>query len=394
MTRAGLEQARLKLATLSVQLRAVVIKEVRQTVRDRRVMFLLLVAPLVQVIVFGYAIEFEVDRVPTVVVDLDQSADSREHIQRLLADGTLQEVASTDSVGEAQAQLDAGTVSVGLVVPPDFSRDLARGEPASIQLLLDGTDPNRSAVAGAAVGGYLTLAGLDLAEDRLAQVAAARGVPLALPSVQSRPRVYYNPSMASPTYMVPGIAAMLLVIVTTIVTAMGLAREREMGTLEQVLVTPIQPGVLMVGKMLPYVFVGLFDVALALTIGNLLFDVPLRGDLIFLGFATAAYLMTTLGTGLYISTISTSQQQAFMGGFFFMLPAVLLSGIMTPITSMPEWLQPLTWLNPVRFFVEIMRSVLLKGAGFSDLWLQFLMLVIYGAVILSVASLRFSKRVG
>lgn len=378
---------------LRTQLRAVVLKEIWQTLRDRRMIFLLLVAPLVQLTVFGFAIDFEVDDVPTVVVDLDQTPDSRLHLQRLLADGTLTETQAADSVEQAQALLDAGQVSVALVVPAGFARDLARGEPTAIQALLDGTDPNRSGVAGGAVAGYLGVAGLELAQDRLARVAAARGVPLALPTVQARTRVLYNPAMRSPVYMVPGIAAMLLVIVTTIVTAMGLAREREMGTLEQVQVTPIPPAILMIGKTLPYVAVGLFDVGLALIIGNLVFDVPLHGNLLFVLGATVSYLLTTLGMGLFISTISGTQQQAFMGGFFFLQPAVLLSGIMSPVHSMPEWMQPLTLLNPVRFYVEIIRAILLKGAGVADLWPQLVALTTYGVVILAVASLRFRKQV-
>lgn len=379
--------------TLRIQLRAVVLKEVRQALRDRRVLFMLMVAPLVQLMVFGYAIDFDVDQVPTAVVDLDRSADSRTHLQRLLADGTLVESAAARSVEDAQALLDDGEISVAVVVPEGFSRDLARGQPTALQALVDGSDPNRSGVAAGTVAGYTGQVGLELAQERLAQAAAAKGMPIAAPTLQARTRVLYNPSMRSPTYMVPGIFAMLLVIITTIVTAMGLAREREMGTLEQVQVTPIPRGILMVGKTLPYVAVGLFDVALALAVGNLLFGVPLRGNLLFLAVATAAYLLTTLGAGLFISTVSTTQQQAFMGGFLFLMPAVLLSGIMSPIHSMPEWMQPLTLLNPVRFYVELVRAILLKGAGLADLWPQLTALTVYGLGILILASLRFRKRV-
>jgi ABC-2 type transport system permease protein len=193
--------------------------------------------------------------------------------------------------------------------------------------------------------------------------------------------------------MVPGIAAMLLVIVTTMVTAMGLAREREMGTLEQVLVTPIRPLLLLAGKMAPFVVIGLVDVALLMGVGTWLFDVPLRGTLPVLLLGTLLYLMTTLGMGLLISTISRSQQQAFLGGFLFAMPAILLSGVMTPIRAMPEWLRAVTLLNPLRWYADVMRTTLLRGAGFAEQWPQLLALLALGAGILTAATLRFHKRI-
>jgi ABC-2 type transport system permease protein len=187
--------------------------------------------------------------------------------------------------------------------------------------------------------------------------------------------------------------AMLLIVVTTIVTAMGLAREREMGTLEQVLVTPIRPSVLLVGKMLPFVAIGIFDVLFALTLGAWLFEVPVRGSLWVLAVSSLCYLTSTLGVGLLISTVSRTQQQSFLGGFLFAMPAMLLSGAMTPIRSMPEWLQWLTYANPLRYFVEILRANMLTGAGFDLLWPRILILAGFGLVLLTVASLRFHKRV-
>jgi ABC-2 type transport system permease protein len=194
--------------------------------------------------------------------------------------------------------------------------------------------------------------------------------------------------------MVPGIAAMLLLIVTTIVTAMGLSREREMGTLEQVLVTPISPIWLLVGKMAPFVVVGLVDVALLVAAGSWLFGMPLRGNLLVLLCGTLLYLMTTLGVGLLISTLSSNQQQSFLGGFLFVLPAILLSGVMTPIRAMPGWLQAVTYVNPVRYYAEVMRTTLLRGGGFADLWPQLVALLLLGGGILATATLRFRGRLG
>jgi len=370
-----------------VQLAAVFRKEVRQTIRDRRVMFLLMVAPLIQTIVLGFAVNFDVDEVPAVVVDRDGSAESREHARRLLADGTLRRVGSASTVAEAEHEIDDGRAAAAVVLPRGMGADLAAGRPAEVQVILDGTDPNRANVAGGAVARYFGEAGERLARERL----LAAGV-RAQAQLEIVPRVSYNPGLRTPPYMIPGIAAMLLLIVTTIVTAMGLSREREMGTLEQVLVTPIRPLLLLVGKMAPFVVIGLVDVMLLLAAGAWIFGVPLRGNLAVLVAGTLLYLMTTLGVGLLISTVSSSQQQSFLGGFLFTLPAILLSGIMTPIRSMPGWLEAITYANPVRYYAEVMRTTLMRGAGFGDLWPQLLALLVLGGAILATATLRFQKR--
>jgi ABC-2 type transport system permease protein len=372
-----------------VQLAAVFRKEVGQTVRDRRVMFLLVVAPFIQTVILGAAVDFQVDQVPAVVADLDRSAESREHARRLLADGTLLRAGATASAGAGEREVDAGRAAAVVILPRRLGADLLAGRAAEVQVVLDGTDPNRSTVAAGAVSRYFGDVGEALARERL----AAAGVP-APAQVELVPRVAWNPGLRSPPYIVPGIAAMLLVIVTTIVTAMGLSREREMGTLEQVLVTPIRPLYLLLGKMAPFVVIGLVDVSLLLAAGSWLFDVPLRGALPVLAVGTLLYLMTTLGVGLLISTVSATQQQSFLGGFLFALPAILLSGVMTPIRAMPEWLQAITRLNPVRYYADVMRTTLLRGAGFAELWRELLALLALGAVILATATLRFHKRLG
>jgi ABC-2 type transport system permease protein len=372
------------------QLWAVLRKETVQTVHDRRLMFMLMFAPVLQLIVFGYAIDFKVDRLPTVIADLDRSPESREHARRLLADGTLLRVGGVDSAAEAEGALETGRASAAVILPTDFSRALARGETAEVQVLLDGTDPNRSNVAAAAVVRYFAEATEGILRERLAERGLAAP---AVGSLTTEPRIWFNPTLDTPPFMIPGILAMLLVVVTTIVTAMGLAREREMGTLEQVLVTPIRPSVLLLGKMLPFVVIGCFDVLFALTVGAWLFDLPLRGNMAIVAVATLLYLMTTLGIGLLISTVSKTQQQSFLGGFLFAMPAILRSGVMTPIRAMPDWLQALTWANPLRYYAEIMRASLLTGAGVDLLWWRLLALALFGLSLLTVASLRFQKRV-
>lgn len=374
---------------VKVQLAAVFRKEVQQTVRDRRIMFMLLVAPLIQTVVFGYAVDFEVDRVPTLVVDPDRSATSREDARRLLADGTLKPAGEAPTADRASAGIDEDRAAAALVFRRRAEADRLSGRGQEVQVLLDGTDPNRTTVMSGAVGRYFAEEGERLARDRVAAAGVA-------PPAQLRPipRVAFNPRLKTAPYMVPGIAAMLLVIVTTFTSAMGLAREREMGTLEQVLVTPIRPLLLLVGKMAPFVVIGLVVVALLIGVGTWLFDVPIRGSLPLLLLGTVLYLLNTLGAGLLISTMSANQQQAFLGGFLFTIPAVLLSGLMTPLLAMPGWLRPLTLVNPIRWYAEIMRGILMRGAGLLDLWVPLGALAVIGLAILTAATLRFHRRLG
>ncbi len=371
-----------------LQISAVFRKEVRQTIRDRRVMFMLIVAPLIQTVVLGAAVDFDVDRVPTLVVDRDGSAESREHARRLLADGTLLRTGDAESASEALRAIDDGRAAAAIVLPPRLGSDLLARRPAEVQVVLDGTDPNRAAAASAAASGYFGGLGEALARERLR--AAGRPEPAQIAIV---PRIAYNPRLKTAPYIVPGIAAMLLVIVTTLVTAMGLARERESGTLEQVLVTPIRPIWLLLGKLLPFLVIGVVDVGLLLAVGTWLFEVPLRGSLLVGFLGVVLYLFSTLGMGLFISTVSQSQQQAFLGGFLFVMPAILLSGVMTPIRAMPGWLRAITLLNPLRHFAEVIRGVLLRGAGLGDLWFQLAMLAVIGGAVMGLAAVRFRTQV-
>ncbi|HKP55297.1 MAG TPA: ABC transporter permease [Polyangiales bacterium] len=373
---------------------AVMRKELRQTVRDKRMMVLLIAVPAIQLIIFGNAVQFDVDRVPTAVVDLDQTQLSRTHLRRVLADGTLRKVQETESTSQALRMLETGQAAAVLVVPYGFAKDAVRGRGATVQMVLDGSDPNRANVAAAAVAGYFAERSEESLRLRATQQANAQGRVSELPNVSVRSRVLFNPALKTAIYMVPGISSMLLLLITTIVSSMGLARERERGTLEQIQVTPLPSGLLILGKILPFAVIGLFDFLLALVVGSYGFGMPVRGSMVFLFGGTALYLINTLGMGLLISTISSSQQQAFMGGFLFMLPAALLSGIMTPVRSMPGWLAPWTLLNPLRHYAEIVRGVLLRGASAADLSQQLLALTAMGLVICTVAALRFRKKQG
>jgi ABC-2 type transport system permease protein len=371
------------------QILAVMRKELRQAFRDRRMATVLLVAPLLQAVVLGYAVDLDVNDIRTAVCDQDHSAESRRLVDRLLADATLRR---TSEVANPDLPLARGAAQAVVVIPRGFARHLLAAQPTQVQVLVDGTDPIRSQVTLAATLQFLQREGLRIGQQRMAAAAAARGQRLSWPMVRVEPRIYYNPRLKSPIYMVPAVGALTLLLVTTMVTAMGLAREKEMGTIEQLLITPMRPMVLLLGKTLPFAVVGLVVAGMVLAVAANLFSVPIRGSLIVLLVGSSFYLLTTLGTGVFIGTIARTQQQAILISFFFLLPAMLLSGFMSPIENMPSWVQLITWLNPVRYFVEVLRANLLKGAGFADLWPQLTAQLVFGISILSLAALRFRKQ--
>jgi ABC-2 type transport system permease protein len=377
------------------QLTAVAVKEVRQTARDKRTLALLLVAPALQLVLLGYAVNLDTKHIQLFVADADGTAVSRAFVDGLTAGDTFVLAGSSALAEDALRAVENAEVAVGLVIPSGFSRAVARGEPTVVQALTDGADSNRAIVAQNAIASHASLFGkepaLAQAERSRAREPAPLGhtapeegspatpkappsAPLGLASgtsapgqVQVEPRLLYNPTLNSRHYFVPGVGATLLMIITSIVTAMGLAREKEQGTLEAVIVTPIPPLVLVLGKMLPYAIIGLLDLTLVLVSGAGLFGVPMRGPLLLVFTGGLLYMLTTLGLGLYIASVARTQQQAFVMAFSLMLPMVLLSGFVSPIANMPQWLGAITVFDPMRHFVEILRGVLLRSATFSDM---------------------------
>lgn len=350
-------------------------KEMIQTLRDRRVVFMLILAPAIQLVAFGYAVDLAVDRIPTALCDQDRTQASRALAQALFADGTFALRDAVPGPERAQAELESGEAAAAIVIPRGYAQKLARGEHPDVQILVDATDGTRSQITAQ-----------DASQFLVARAAPGASAPRLVP------RVLYNPRLATPLYMVPGILASLLLNVTAIVTAMSLAREREAGTLEQILVTPIHPATLLAGKCLPFVLFGLIDVIAILVLGTLLFDLPIRGSLGVLGLGALLYLFSTLGIGILIATLSASQQQAMLGAFAFMLPAMLLSGFLSPIASMPRWLQLLTFAIPMRHFLEILRGCLLKGATLVDVAPQLGALALLGALLLTISVALFRRR--
>ncbi len=375
---------------------AVVTKELLQTVRDKRVMVILVAAPLAQLIILGYAVNLDVTRVPTVVADEDHTAASRALTAGLTAGDTFRLDRVVPSAAEGMAAIDRGAASAVVVLPRGLGADLDAQRPATVQVLTDGADSNRAIVSANAVTAYVTRLSLRRLRARLQAAAATRGpaggAAISAPVTTVEPRVLYNPRLVSAIYFVPGVGATLLIIVVIVVTAMGLAREKETGTLEQIMVTPIRPVALVAGKTIPYGLMGLVDFILALIAAMLLFDVPLRGDLVVLLTGGALYLMGLLGIGLFVSILARNQQQAFMVSIFFIMPAILLSGFLTPVANMPPWMQPVTALNPVRHMVEILRAVMLKGASWGDVLAQLTALAGLGVTLLGLAVVAMSQR--
>jgi ABC-2 type transport system permease protein len=372
----------MKILVVLLSLFNVMKKELSQTMRDRRMLSTLIISPVLQLVVFGYAIDLDVDRIPTVVCDQDGTPRSRGLTQAFFADRTFLRSADVPYPGAAQDALESGRAAAAIFVPRGFALRVARADAPEVQVIVDGTDATRAQVAANAASQFLLVHAIGT-EPSVQPVVA--GAALAL-------RVMYNERLKTPVYMLPGVLATLLLNVTALVTAMGLARERETGTLEQVLVTPIRPSVLLAGKCLPYILFGLVDILAILLLGNLIFDVPFRGSFWVIALGSFLYLFSTLGIGIFIASFSASQQQAMLGAFGFMLPAMLLSGFMSPISSMPAWLRPLTMLIPMRHYVEIMRGCLLKGAGIHDLAQQMIALMVLGVGILSISVARFRKR--
>lgn len=372
----------MKLALIFLSLLNVMKKELSQTLRDRRMLSTLIISPVLQLVIFGYAIDLEVDRIPTVVCDQDATPQSRDLTQAFFADRTFRRAMEVPEPNAAQEALEMGQVAAVFIVPRGFALHGGRNDELEAQVIVDGTDATRAQVAVNAASQFLRLRGIGNAPETLPGVAAPSLVP----------RVMYNQRLKSPIYMLPGVLATLLLNVTSIVTAMGMARERETGTLEQILVTPIRPSVLLAGKCLPYILFGLVDVLAVLLLGNLIFGVPFRGSFAVIALGSFLYLFSTLGIGILIAAFSSSQQQAMLGAFGFVLPAMLLSGFMSPISSMPTWLRPLTMLIPMRHFIEIMRGCLLKGAGIHDLAQQMIALAALGAGLLGLSVARFRKR--
>jgi ABC-2 type transport system permease protein len=372
--------------------RAFARKELRQTWRDPHLVFLLLALPVVQLGLYGYAVDFEVDRLPTVLCDLDQTPTSRELAARFFASDRFRKVAETLDPDQASRALERGEAVAALLFPAGLETRLRRGRPAEVQVLADGTNPVRARVLVTSAEQFFAAqaAGLALERGRRAGTGPVRGPPAA--SVRLETRVLYNPGLESPLYMVPGALASVLLFSIVQLTAMGVARERERGTLEQVLVTPVDYPTLVIGKTVSPGLVGLLNIGILLVVGGYLFEVPVRGSFAAVLVASVLYLAAILGTGLFLGSASRTQQQAILSSIFFNVPAFLLSGYVSPIETMPPVLQALSYLDPMRHYLEILRGCMLRGAGFSDFAPQILALAACALAVFLLGGWHYRRR--
>ncbi len=362
--------------------RVLIRKEMRQLLRDPKTKRIMFAAPLIQLLLFGYAVNTDVRNVATVVVDQDRTTESRLLQETLTASGYFRIVEVGDHPRQIESALDGGAAVMGVQIPPGFSRDLKAGRSATAQILIDGTSSNTATVAQGYAGRIIR----DFAADQ----GAARGLEQT-GGIQLRSRAWYNPDLSSQVYNVPGVIGLLLLLMALLLTALAVVRERELGTLEQLMVSPISPLELILGKTVPVVVVCLFDLVLVTVLAILWFHIPLRGSVGALVLASFLYILAGLGAGLFISAISRTQQEAFLTMFLFILPAIILSGFMYPIDTMPEVFQHLTLLNPVRYFMEMVRGIFLKGQGVLDLWGHYLALTGMALIAIFGASFRFKK---
>lgn len=367
------------------RIRQMVVKEFIQIFRDRKMKPIIFVTPVLQLIVFGYAVTMDVTNIRMAVYDLDKTSVTREIARRFEGSGYFRIDHFPRSDAEVRTLLDEGATTVVLHFDRGFTSDLEARRKVSVQILLDGTDSNTALVAAGYANGIVSQFSRDIATKT---AYTAKG------SLDVRPRAWYNADLKSKNYNVPGVIAIMVLVVCLLLTSMAIVREREIGTMEQLMVTPIRPAELILGKTIPFALIGFFDMSLVTAVGVIWFEVPIRGSIPLLVLATAVYLLSVLGFGLFISTISRTQQQAMMATFLFFAPAVLLSGLMFPIENMPAAVQLITYINPLRYFLVIIRGIFLKGSGMAILWPQFLALFILGASVVAISSLRFKKRLG
>lgn len=359
-------------------------KEFRQVFRDRNMLRIIFAMPIIQLLVLGYTVDLDVKHIPTDVYDFDRSARSRGLADALRAGEYFAvtrdvEPMTAHPVFDLRSRFQDGSSELAVIIPEDFSERLERGEAAGVGLVADGSNASQARTAL----GYAR------------QIVAAYGAGAAgeRPPVEIRPRVLYNPEQESVYFMVPGIVATLLTMITVMLTSMAIVREKETGTLEQILVTPISGTALLAGKLAAFAALGFIEITVALAAGILWFGIPFAGSPLLLFGLSAVYLFSTLGVGLLFSTVTGTQQQAMFLAWFFMVFTILTSGFMTPISNMPPAIRYLTYLNPMRYYLEIVRGIVMRGAGVRDLAGNIYPMFIYGAAIFTVASLRFRRRV-
>jgi ABC-2 type transport system permease protein len=366
-------------------------KEIKQTLRDRRMRIVIFISPLIELFLFGYAVNTDVRNIRTVVCDRAETSISRGLTDAFQASGYFRIVQRSRDLRLAEALVDKGDAQVILVIPEDFSRDLHRGRIADLQMIVEGTD---SIVASNAVsyGNMIIAAHLQKLVKPPPSTSMRMTASTRIPQVRPETRVWFNPDLKSRNFFVPGVIALLLTIVSLILTSFSIVREWEVGTMEQLIVTPLRPIELIVGKTFPFFLVGLIDLIMIFLIGTIWFGIPFRGNILLLAFSAVLYLINALSIGILISTISRTQQQTLMTIFFYFMPSMLFSGFVFPIYNIPLLMRWIAYVNPLAYFLVIIRGVFLKGVGITVLWPQLLFLALAGPILLGISVKRFHKK--
>ena len=366
-------------------IRELIRKEFIQLFRDKKNRPILIIAPLMQLLVFGYVVNYDIKDVRVAMLDQSKSRESRMVEEALTGSRLFQITASPESHGELERLLLQGKVDLGFVIPPDFSRKVHKGETSDIQILADGSMSNMASIRLSYVAAILEGVNGKFIRELYPQR-------LDYGKIDYRIRTWYNPNLESQNFFVPGIIAFLIMLLSLLLTSMAIIKEKEAGTMEQLIVTPLKPIELIIGKTIPYIIISLAQMVVVTIFALFWFNLPLAGSIALLFIASCLFLLSTLGVGLFISTISSTQQQAMMTTFFFMLPFFMLSGFVFPIANMPLFVQWLTYLNPMRHFLVIIRGIFLKGVGADILWGQFAAMTAIGAILFAAAIRRFRKR--
>ncbi len=365
-------------------------KEFLQLKRDPKMFAIVLIAPVFQLIFLGYAVNMDVEKVPTVIFDQDRTETSRDLLQRFSGNRYFEFVEQVDNYKDFQYSIESGEAWLGIVIPYDFEKSIVRNETGKLQAIFDGSDGNKASIISGYLQKVITTYSVELLDSKMKKHGKFRSP---ISTVEPEIRAWYNPELVTRDYMVPGIVGLLLSIITLILTSLAIVKEREIGTLEQIIVTPIKPTQLIIGKLIPFAILGFVAVIIVLLAMTFVFNLPPRGSILLLFFSTFLYILSTLGLGIFVSTVSKTQQQAMMLAIFVvLLPMTFLSGFAFPIENMPAIIQGITYAIPLRYFMTIIRGIILKGIGVSELWFELSMLLAIGIFVLTLSSLRFQKR--
>ena len=369
------------------RLTALIQKEFAQFFKDKKLLPIIFVAPILQLTFLGFAASLDVKNIAFVLCDLDKTSESRKFVESFTNSGYFTLEYSTEDYHDVQQYLDYGEAAMGLIIPPKFGDKVLRRESSGVQILLDGSEGNSTAIAS----GYINQIINRFSQQKLATVV---GDIKKLGGINAEIRAWYNPTLVSRKFMVPGVMVLILLITTMLLTSMAIVREKEIGTLEQLLVTPLRPIEIILGKLIPFTLMGFIIISFVLTVMVFGFDIPVRGSVPLLFGLSGFFLLTSLGLGLFVSTISKTQQQAMMVGMFFILqPMLYISGFVFPIENMPDVMQWISVAIPMKYYLIVIRSIILKGVGISHLWFEATMLLGMGMIILVASVLRFREKI-